>query len=104
MRLLPVPAMCRLHVHRIFKSKKPSHGMSLSIFAAASLTRMDALEAQCRSWAGPQVTALYLYLPLHAAGMQRGAPGVRQGAELPTPEHSKMLKAAEAVVQKVFSR
>ncbi|KAG1675456.1 hypothetical protein FOA52_001755 [Chlamydomonas sp. UWO 241] len=49
-------------IHQLWRSAAPP-SLQLTILTAATLSRLDALAAQCDSWAGPLSAAVYVTLP-----------------------------------------
>lgn len=84
---------CRLTLFRTYVSSKLQPANNLTVFTTVSPGRLDALEAQCRSWPkGPLVAALYL--PLKQTG---------DSADLSQQSQSG-LKHVENLVLQMFSR
>lgn len=68
--------------------------MPLTIFTAANLDRLAALEAQCKSWPGPYVAAVYV--PLRVKGGNQRS--------MLTPAHMEELERATRDLKKVIAR
>ena len=89
----------RLGLHKAWRSSRPA-SVQLTVVTAATLTRLDALRAQCNSWAGPLVAAVYVGLLLEG---EEGGAGAGQGAPLELPRRQlDILKEAEDAVEKEF--
>ncbi len=88
---LPHTAHRSLHVHKVFWSRKPST-LPVTVFAGLTLSRLDALEAQCRSWRGPHASAVYVPLVQQQSGLQLTGP------------NKQKLSIAEQAVQSAFAR
>lgn len=56
-----LPPPCSLVLHRVLWSSIPSE-LPLTIVTTVTPSRLDALEAQCGSWAGPLAAAVYVPL------------------------------------------
>ncbi len=65
---LPHLAPTRLYLYRGWWSAHAPPAAPLTVFTMASLDRLALLEAQCRSFAGPHVAAVYLPLRVAAEG------------------------------------
>lgn len=87
----PPHAACSLYVHKVFWSAKRS-SLPLTVFAGATVSRLDALEAQCRSWRGPHAAAVYLPLLQQASGKQLA------------PDNQALLDEAASDLRKLFER
>ncbi|EFJ45024.1 hypothetical protein VOLCADRAFT_94735 [Volvox carteri f. nagariensis] len=78
-----------LYLHEVFVSAKRSE-LPMTVFVGATLERLAALEAQCRSYPGPLSAAIYVPL------LQ-----IQHGPQL-TSENSDVLAKATASIRKVF--
>ncbi|PNG99484.1 hypothetical protein TSOC_014736, partial [Tetrabaena socialis] len=82
-----------LFLAEVWWSQRAS-GLPVTIFTMASMDRMKMLEAQCRSYRGPVVAAVYLALPVSA----------NDSAPIGTnnPAHERALKDARARLKGLF--
>lgn len=56
-----------LGLHSVLRSSRAS-SIQLTVLTASTTSRLDALEAQCHSWSGPLVAAVYVGLPSWEGG------------------------------------
>eukprot|EP00798_Chlamydomonas_sp_ICE-L_P007001 gene7001-100_t len=87
-----------LHLHKAFWSKH-STTLPLTIVTGLDLTRLDALEAQCKSWPGPLGAAVYVSLR-HEEG---SGPGLRDG-NFANATHKQTVDEATSDLQRLFER
>eukprot|EP00195_Chlamydomonas_chlamydogama_P004801 CAMPEP_0202898276 /NCGR_PEP_ID=MMETSP1392-20130828/6833_1 /ASSEMBLY_ACC=CAM_ASM_000868 /TAXON_ID=225041 /ORGANISM="Chlamydomonas chlamydogama, Strain SAG 11-48b" /LENGTH=372 /DNA_ID=CAMNT_0049584147 /DNA_START=271 /DNA_END=1389 /DNA_ORIENTATION=- len=73
--------------------------MPLTVVTALTLSRLDALKAQCQSWAGPLAAAVYLVLQLESE--QQGKSNPHQDSLL-SAAHKQGLQEAASEVQRLF--
>ena len=78
-------------MHKVlWSSKQPK--LDITVFTILTVSRLDNLEAQCRSWPGPHSSAVYVPL-LQTTG----------GKELTTASR-RALEAASDDVRRTFDR
>ena len=112
-----------LGIRKVWRSRRlperhsAATSSGLTVVTAASLSRLEALEAQCRSWDGPLAAAVYLPLLVapripsslggggdEGAAAGAGAGGAAAAGWQPTTEHREALEGAERQLQLVFQR
>lgn len=94
-------------MYRAWESKKVASDIPLSIFTYTSPSRLEALEAQCAGWPGPHVSAIYVYLPVHAANASvadRANPSEPATVSQLAPAHLAILISVEKEIQIMFDR
>jgi uncharacterized protein len=61
---------CRLKLQAGWWSERPAAFSDVTLITAATVSRLDQLEAQCRAWRGPLVAAVYF---VQQSGAQNGS-------------------------------
>ena len=91
-RILPSTNDRSLKLHKVYWSKKPVSNRQLTIFTALNPSRLDALEAQCRSWPGPHSSVIYIPLVQ------------QESAKKLSSKNKGILKDAEKQLGAIFKR